>query len=225
MSARIIPFDYEGQPVRFNADGWLHATEIAERFGKKPAHWLELDSTKEYIRKLANRMAASNVGKSDITLVITRRGNSKASGTWLHPKLAVKFARWLSVDFEIWCDEQIDALLRGEGKPWESARREAALGYRAVCDALALNCEARGKSPQRHHFINEARLINEVITGAFDGRDRNQLSVAELELVTLAELRDTALIGSGMPYAERKANLFQYMQELQGKRLAGGRAA
>ncbi|WP_254684296.1 KilA-N domain-containing protein [Providencia heimbachae] len=27
--------------------------------------------------------------------------------------MAVRFARWLSVDFEIWCDEQIDALIRG----------------------------------------------------------------------------------------------------------------
>lgn len=225
MSARIIPFDYDGQPVRFNGDGWLHATEIAERFGKKPAHWLELDSTKEYIRKLSERMAASNVGKSDISLVATRRGNSKASGTWLHPKLAVAFARWLSVDFEIWCDEQIDALLRGDGKPWASARREAAIGYRALCDALALNCEARGKTPQRHHFINEARLINEVITGAFAGRDREQLSVAELELVTLAEIRDSALIASGMAYAERKANLLGYVRGLQTKHLAGGRAA
>lgn len=225
MSARIVPFDYDGLPVRFNGDGWLHATEIAERFGKKSAHWLELDSTKEYIRKLSERMAASNVGKSDITLVISRRGNSKSSGTWLHPKLAVKFARWLSVDFEIWCDEQIDALLRGEGKPWASARREAAIGYRALCDALALNCEARGKTPQRHHFINEARLINEVISGAFAGRDRERLNVAELELVTLAEMRDSVLIASGMAYAERKANLLAYVRSLQTKHLIGGRAA
>jgi hypothetical protein len=225
MSTRIVPFDYDGQPVRFNGDGWLHATEIAERFGKKSAHWLELDSTKEYIRKLSERMAESNVGKSDITLVITRRGNSKASGTWLHPKLAVKFARWLSVDFEIWCDEQIDALLRGDGKPWANARREAAIGHRAVCDALALHYEARGKAPQRHHFINESRLINEVITGAFAGRNRDQLSVAELELVTLAELRDTALIGTGMPYAERKSNLLEYVRQLQGRHLLGGKAA
>lgn len=225
MSARIVPFDYDGQPVRFNGDGWLHATEIAERFGKKSAHWLELDSTKEYIRKLSERLAESNVGKSDITLVITRRGNSKASGTWLHPKLAVKFARWLSVDFEIWCDEQIDALLRGDGQSWTNARREAAIGHRAVCDALALHYEARGKTPQRHHFINESRLINEVITGAFAGRNRDQLNVAELELVTLAELRDTALIGTGMPYAERKANLLRYVRQLQGRQLLGGKAA
>ena len=217
MNARIIPFDYEGQTVRFNAHGWLHATEIAERFGKEPAQWLRLDSTKEYIERLSERMEKSNVGKSHITLVSTRRGNTATSGSWLHPKLAVKFARWLSVDFEIWCDEQIDALVRSESKPWASSRREAAIGYRAVCDALALNCEARGKTPQRHHFINEARLINEVITGAFTSRNRDQLNTAELELVTLAELRDTALIGASMTYAERKANLMRYVHELQSK--------
>jgi hypothetical protein len=120
---------------------------------------------------------------------------------------------------------QIDALLRGDGKPWASARREAAIGHRAVCDALALHYEARGKTPQRHHFINESRLINEVITGAFAGRNRDQLNVAELELVTLAELRDTALIGTGMPYAERKANLLEYVRQLQGRHLLGGKAA
>ncbi|WP_055136756.1 KilA-N domain-containing protein [Pseudomonas corrugata] len=217
MSARIIPIDYQGQAITFNADGWINATEAATRFGKVPNEWLRLSSTEEYIEKLASRMSESNTGKPRITLVTARRGNTTTSGTWLHPKLAVKFARWLSVDFEIWCDEQVDALLRGESKPWASARREAAIGYRAVCDALALNCEAQGKTPQRHHFINEARLINEVITGAFVGRNRDQLNAGELELVTLAELRDTALIGSGMAYAERKANLLCYVHELQSK--------
>ena len=213
MTARIIPFDYEGQAVRFNADGWLHATEIAERFGKRPNDWLSLPSTIEYLEALNRRTVTGSSGNA---WSATKRGG-KNQGTWLHPKLAVAFARWLSVDFAVWCDEQIDALVRGESKPWASARRETSIGYRAVCDALALNCEAQGKTPQRHHFINEARLINEVITGAFKGRNRDLLSVAELELVTLAELRDTALIGAGIAYAERKANLLRYVRELQSK--------
>lgn len=108
--------------------------------------------------------------------------------------------------------------------PWLSARREAAIGYRAVCDALAINCEAQGKTPQRHHFINEARLINEVGAGAFAGRNRDQLSAGELELVTLAELRDTVLIGRGLSFGERKASLLAYVQSLQTKHL-GGKAA
>jgi hypothetical protein len=105
MSARIIPFDYQGQAVTFNADGWINATVAATRFGKVPNEWLRLSSTEEYIEKLASRMDVSNTSKSRITLVTTRRGNTANSGTWLHPKLAVKFARWLSVDFEIWCDD------------------------------------------------------------------------------------------------------------------------
>ncbi len=228
MSARIIPFDYDGQPVQFNRDGWLHATEVAERFGKRLDHWLENAETLEYVRALdeiqnpgAELPAISNTRNSGY--LKTRRGNN--GGTWLHPKLAVMFARWLDAKFAVWCDMQIDALLRGAGQSWGDARRGAALGYRAVCDALALNCEARGKTPQRHHFINEARLINEVTTGAFTGRSREQLSVAELELITLAELRDSVLIGSGMAYSERKANLLGYVRSLQTKHLVGGQAA
>ncbi|WP_349618085.1 KilA-N domain-containing protein [Azotobacter salinestris] len=219
MSARITPFDYEGQPVRFNAEGWLHATEIAERFGKLPNEWLRLPDTVAYLEAMER-----TCGK--IPYVKTSRARAdRGGGTWLHPKLAVAFARWLSPDFAVWCDLKIDALLRGDGKPWASARREAAIGYRGMCNALAFHHEARGKTPQRHHFINEARLINEVITGAFAGRDRDLLSAAELEIVTLVELRDTALMGTDMTYAERKASLLQYMLGLQGKRLAGGKAA
>ena len=54
MSARIIPFDYDGQPVRFNAEGWLHATEIAERFGKHLRNWLDSAETLEYVRAWMN---------------------------------------------------------------------------------------------------------------------------------------------------------------------------
>lgn len=219
MSARIIPFNYEGQAVRFNADGWLHATEIAERFGKEPAQWLRLDSTKEYIERLSERMEKSNVGKSHITLVKTRRGNTSTSGTWLHPKLAVKFARWLSVDFEIWCDEQIDALVRGDQAKWQQARQQSAVGYRGLCEALAIAHEESGKTPQRHHFINEAKLINQVITGQFAGRNRDELSAHELVLVALIEIRDVLLIGQGKDFAARKASLLRYVQSLTAKHL------
>ncbi|WP_404486425.1 KilA-N domain-containing protein [Pseudomonas sp. HT11] len=219
MSARIIPFNYEGQAVRFNADGWLHATEIAERSGKEPAQWLRLDSTKEYIQRLSERMEKSNVEKSHITLVKTRRGNTSTSGTWLHPKLAVKFARWLSVDFEIWCDEQIDALVRGDQAKWQQARQQSAVGYRGLCEALAIAHEESGKTPQRHHFINEAKLINQAITGQFAGRNRDELSAHELVLVTLIEIRDVLLIGQGKDFTARKASLLRYVQSLTAKHL------
>lgn len=219
MKTRIIPFDYQGQAVTFNADGWINATIAAARFDKAPNDWLRLSSTEEYIEKLASRINESNTGKSRITLVTTRRGNTANSGTWLHPKLAVKFARWLSVDFEIWCDEQIDALVRGDQANWQQARQQSAVGYRGLCDALAIAYEENGKTPQRHHFINEAKLINQVITGQFAGRNRDQLTANELLLVTLIEIRDVLLIGQGKDFAARKASLLRYVQSLTAKHL------
>jgi len=104
----VIPFPYQDQVVRFNVDGWINATDIAKRFGKRPVDWLRLPDTESYLAALARHL---NVGFSH-NLIRTQRGRS--GGTWLHPKLAVHFARWLDNDFAVWCDMQIDALLRGD---------------------------------------------------------------------------------------------------------------
>ncbi len=113
----VIPFAYQGQPVSFTADGWLHATKIAERFGKRIDHWLDNAETLDYFRALDEHLTGH-----DSEILDTRNsGYVKASrarvdrggGTWLHPKLAVFFARWLSAKFAVWCDARIEELLYG----------------------------------------------------------------------------------------------------------------
>ncbi|MBI6853390.1 KilA-N domain-containing protein [Pseudomonas cichorii] len=225
MSAKILHLDYEGQAIPFTTDGWLHATAIAERYGKRLDHWLENKDTLEYIKALDEMITGQEsviVDTRNSGYLKTRRGN--AGGTWLHPKLAVTFARWCNAKFSVWCDMQIDALIRGELNTKAIARRQAAVGYRSLCDALAITHEAIGKSTKPHHFMNEARLINEVITGQFAGRNRDQLTQAELELIMLVENRDVLLIGQGKSYAERKSALNRYVQSLRTKHL-GGHAA
>ncbi|MDO7903398.1 KilA-N domain-containing protein [Pseudomonas sp. K1(2024)] len=61
--SKIIPFQYDGEPVRFNSDGWIDATDVAKRFGKKPAEWLRLPDTLKYIDALARHL---NVGESHL---------------------------------------------------------------------------------------------------------------------------------------------------------------
>lgn len=104
----VIPFPYQGQPVRFNSDGWINAADAARQFGKRVDHWLANAETKQYIDALADALNTRDSGD----LIISRRG--RGGGTWLHPKLAVAFARWLDVRFAVWCDLHIDALLHGE---------------------------------------------------------------------------------------------------------------
>src|SRR3546814_6239395 len=70
------------------------------------------------------------------------------------------FARWLDVNFAIWCDMQIDGLLRGEGLDHKRLRHEAASSFKVMNAIRKAALEAEGKEPKRHHFINEARLVN-----------------------------------------------------------------
>jgi hypothetical protein len=107
----VVFAEYDGLEVAFTSDGWFNATTAAARFGKKPAEWLRLPGTKRYVRALARRIEA---GFSHF--VRTERGQAGRQGggaTWLHPKLAVRFAQWLDVDFAVWCDQKVDELLRG----------------------------------------------------------------------------------------------------------------
>ncbi len=115
----IIPLEYDGRPVRFNNDGWINATDIAAKFGKVPNEWVRLPETIAYIQALEGRYGKIPYVKT------SKARKDRGGGTWLHPKLAVRFARWLSVDFEIWCDEQIDALIRGNMPVYNDERINA----------------------------------------------------------------------------------------------------
>lgn len=100
--SNIIKYDFQGSLYSFSTDGWFNATEAAKRYGKRVQHWLDNAETQEYIRILNNRISGD--------LIVAKRGAN--GGTWLHPKLAVVFARWLKIEFAVWCDEQIDAIIR-----------------------------------------------------------------------------------------------------------------
>lgn len=128
----VIPFNYQGQPVRFNTDGWINATDIAAARGLRLDNWLRNKETEAYIEALGRHLNTSD----SRDLIRSQRG--RGGGTWLHPKLAVAFARWLDVDFAVWCDLHIDALLHGElnerqqferaCKALDDARKVASLG-------------------------------------------------------------------------------------------------
>lgn len=92
-------------------------TKAAQHFGKDAHEFLRLPTTLEYTTAL------SKTGNFP-ELKETQRG--RYGGTWAHPKLAIRFAQWLDVDFAVWCDLVIEDILTGKAevtivKPKESA--------------------------------------------------------------------------------------------------------
>jgi hypothetical protein len=104
-----IVLAFENAPVTFTSEAYLNATQIAKHFNKRVQHYLDSDRTQEYIQELTK---AANPALTENQLVIVKKGGKVGeSGTWLHPKLTIDFARWLSAKFAIWCDMQIEKIL------------------------------------------------------------------------------------------------------------------
>lgn len=102
-----LTFNYNGQAITFRKGDsvMVNATEMAKSFGKQPKDWLRLQSTKELITSLSAVRQISLTG-----LILVNQGGSN-QGTWMHEDVALEFARWLSPQFAIWCNDRIKELL------------------------------------------------------------------------------------------------------------------
>lgn len=111
-------FIYKGFEVSFrNEDGsvMVNATEMARPFDKRPTDWMRLPSTLGFLSALREvRFPHFTQGESS-GLIITEKGNfsdGREQGTWMHEDVALEFARWLSPEFAIWCNDRIKELLK-----------------------------------------------------------------------------------------------------------------
>jgi len=108
----IITKNFNGFAIDFSTNSetelYLNATQIAKQFNKQASKWLENKDTKEYIEAIYRKQ---NFANGDL-VVIKQGGNPQEQGTWIHKKLIIAFARWLSPDFAVWCDMQIEDILK-----------------------------------------------------------------------------------------------------------------
>ena len=112
--SKITKFQYEGDSISFEFnDGskMINATEMAKPFGKLVANFLKSKHAKDYILLLKARYSIWNNGKKEVLRVV-QGGIPELQGTWMDEKLALKFAAWLSPEFELWVYDKIEELLK-----------------------------------------------------------------------------------------------------------------
>jgi hypothetical protein len=96
--------DWHGHLIgRREADGYVNATAMCKANGKKWNDYFRLERTEAYIAAL--KAVAGNPATGDRGLIETVKGGSPhLQGTWVHPRLAVDLARWISPAFAVWMD-------------------------------------------------------------------------------------------------------------------------
>jgi hypothetical protein len=119
----ITSYTYNGNKIPFdiNGDVILNATLMAKPYGKLVKDWLVLKQTQEYIKALIiSREGNSPNGDYQILTDFTnipgytrtvQGGKPDEQGTWMHRKIAIRFAQWLNPNFAIWVDNKIEDLL------------------------------------------------------------------------------------------------------------------
>lgn len=77
--------------IKQDIDGYINATFIAKKHGKKAKDWLHLNQTKELLEEIRR---ALNI-QLDELIIVKAGAPSTGGGTWIHPELKNVF--------EIWC--------------------------------------------------------------------------------------------------------------------------
>ena len=135
-------------PVSFQNNGYLNATVVAAHFNRRVGNYLKSERTQEYIAALAEKLSVtSKRATEDNQIVIIKQGGTE-QGTWLHPKLAVDFARWLDPKFAVWCDEQIEQILSGSLQARKAL--PSGLTYEQQEQVKALHRMLVGAVPREH---------------------------------------------------------------------------
>lgn len=102
-------FEYNGNSVSFKRNGsitYVNATEMGRIFNKQSSDFTKTSYCHDFMRALSE---TKNIRSADLLIVI--RGGNLKQGTWMHPDLAIEFARWLEPKFAIWCNDRIKELM------------------------------------------------------------------------------------------------------------------
>ena len=113
METKILKFEEKEITFLLTKDNgmMINATEMAKCFGKEVKHFNENAGTENFINACLNSRNSDYLNLKEREDLI----NSKQkSGTFMHRILALKFAAWLSPDFEVWVYSTIEQLLFGK---------------------------------------------------------------------------------------------------------------
>ncbi|MBW4494514.1 MAG: KilA-N domain-containing protein [Oscillatoria princeps RMCB-10] len=92
-------------------DGYINASKLTKAYERKtgtrknPKHWFENDRTYKYYELLSDKTGL------EVSDIVQKKGSGNKQETWIHPKLAISFAMWLSPEFEMMVSEWVEEWL------------------------------------------------------------------------------------------------------------------
>ena len=104
--------DEQGRTLKVEirqSDGFFNATLMCQSVGKQISDWTRQKSTESYQRRLSVIM-----GIPRVDLVSVQLGGNGERHTWVHRKVAIHLAQWISPDFAVWVTDLVERYVTGQ---------------------------------------------------------------------------------------------------------------
>jgi len=246
--SKLLVKDTEITILKINDDDYISLTDIAKFKTDEPAsaisNWMRNRNTIEFLgiwESLYNqdfkliefegfrREAGLNsftmspqkwVNKTNSSGFVVKSG--RYGGTYAHKDIALKFASWISIEFELFIIKEFQRLKEEEQKQfgWTAKRELAKLNYHIHTDAIKQNLIPPELSKQQISFVyaNEADVLNTALFGMTaaqwreanpdkKGNIRDYASINELICLSNMENLNAVFISDGIPQQERLIKL------------------
>lgn len=150
--------------------------------------------------------------------------NGATGGTYAHYDIALKFASWVSVEFELYFVKEFQRLKEEEQKAigWSAKRELSKINYRIHTDAIKLNLIPEEITPKQASYIyaEEADVLNVAMFGCtakewreanpeVKGNIRDYASINQLICLSNMENLNAVFINEGMAQRDRLVKLNQ----------------
>ena len=78
-------------------DGYINATALCKKAGKRLNHYLQNKATEEFLEELSRSAGIP----ADLLVHIINTGPNQGRGTWVHPQVAINLGQWASPEFAV----------------------------------------------------------------------------------------------------------------------------
>jgi len=104
---QLIAREWNEKTIRQREDGYISATDMCSSVGKYFADWQRLKSTDAYLQALERSVGFP----TDQLIQIVNDGSNDERGTWVHRKVAIRLAQWLSPELAVQVDSWVEQLM------------------------------------------------------------------------------------------------------------------
>lgn len=140
--------------IQREEDGYINATALCKMSGKLFNDYSRLSTTKAFISELSRSTGIP----VDLLKVATLKGKNEERGTYVHPKVAIHLAQWLSPKFAVFVAEVVFDWM--SGRPSKTNLINPAKAAKRLRE---INAEAIRLGDALTALVDEALVISDAL--------------------------------------------------------------